>query len=488
MDLNQSNQNRLEEQILQNMDKYLVPSMSLAVVNERDIIYSGCFGLRDPQKGLPPDLHTRYAIGSVTKSMTSVCLGILKEQGKVGWDEPVIKYLPEFRMYDSHATLHTTLKDLLTHMTGLPRHDRVWYSKNRLEKTTQELVKSLEWLKPNKDFRSSFEYSNLGYTAASAVIERISGMPWHRFLYENLFQPLDMKESSGVHSGIAESENKAVPYFLEDACHAAPIDYLNFDGLAGAGTVNSTVSDMAKYLSMHIGKGRFGNNILLSEKTMNQLHWTHAIDLGIPEYRVEEMPVACYGLGWTIQPYRGHLCIQHSGKINGFSSYATFLPFHKIGIILLCNLESSFLPVTTAHHIYDMLLKLPAIDWEARYAADFQRGLEGLKCHNQKILSLRSPGIPPLELSLYAGTYSHPGYGEACVRLSGGGLCLEHNGFIWKLNHSNFNTFDFDISPSCIEEYQTARFVQGEDGTVKALCLSFEPGLNESIEFNTVLI
>ena len=168
---------RIEQFINSRMEEFAVPGLSLGVVMGGQAVYQGFFGFKDLENKLQPDGRTRYACASLTKAMTATCLGMLKDEGKVDWDTPVIEYMPEFRMYDDYATQHVTLRDMLSHNTGLPRHDSSWYRWSGKSASTADYVHAVRYLKPNKGFRGGYEYNNFMFTVAGYVVERVSGMP-----------------------------------------------------------------------------------------------------------------------------------------------------------------------------------------------------------------------------------------------------------------------------------------------------------------------
>jgi len=478
------NFSKIEAFIKANLPVFGVPSLSLALVKGDDILYEGCFGHKDVENALTPDPHTRYACASVTKAMTAACLGILRDEGKIDWDVPVTEYLPEFRVFDPQDTARITLRDMLAHNTGLPRHDAVWYNRKAVGPTTDELVAAIAHLPFNKPFRTKYEYNNLMFTTAGAVVARVSGMPWQDFIRQRLFEPLGMTDTTPVISGLRDAENRALPYARSES-GPKRTEYLDFDGMAGCGTVNSTIRDMAAWLSLQLGKGCYKGQRIISEKTMAELHTAVVVSPPIPGYVIPQMPTSAYGFGWSTQPFRGRMCLQHSGGIDGFSSYATFMPEAGYGIMLFTNLGGNQLHFATAAFIYDLILGESGTDWAALYLDRTARQQADLHAANAKILAEAIEGTAPTRPpEQYPGRYRHPGYGELEV-LGGEPLSLRFNGITQRLMHSRYDSFVAE-SPDKGEALMPVRFTAGGDGPIDGIDAHFEPALGAPIHFTKI--
>lgn len=468
----------IEQLINKKLTEYNVPSLSIAVVKEEDIIYQECFGFRDLHHSLSPNPQTRYAIASLSKSMTALCLGILKDEGKIDWDIPVVNYVPEFKMYDQYANLNVTLEDILSHKTGVARHDAALIERPIIRKSTKELVECIAHLKPNKGFRTGYEYNNFMYIAASYIIERLAGMPWANFIKERVFEPLGMDHTSAILADLTQAENRALPY-KEIEGKIVQISYANNDNAVGAGSVNSSIQDMAKWLSINIGKGEYRGRRLVSDKTMKEIHTPRTIISTPLENTFREMPLSAYCFGWILQPYRGHLCFQHSGGIDGFSSFQTFLPNEKLGIVLLSNLENTSLHIAVAAMIYDMILGYPETDWPARYMAK-NKLMHVNKVNHKKSKEERREHETNSSQYLedYVGVYENKGYGKLEIETCKDRLIMSFKGVRSEIKHDNYENYEVIYSGNPIRVY----FMTTMKGEISAVCVDFEPS-GESIEF-----
>ncbi len=478
------NVERIDRYAAEQMKRFGVPSLCYAFVKDGKVVHGQALGTADLSTGRKPDFHTRYPICSLTKSMTALSLGMLADQGKLTFDDKIRTYLPEFQLEDSHAGDQASIRDLLTHMTGLPRHDALTFQVGEEKDTLEKLAARMGKLPMSREFRSRFEYVNLTYMVLSLLIERVSGKPYSRFLREQLFLPLDMKESSARTADMLARANRAKPYLLmEDGCAAETISFQN-DNLSGAGNVNSTLADMAAYMGFLTEKKTAAGEGLISEQTRKQIFATHTIDWCGYDYKWPEMPVACYGLGWTIQPYRGNLCFCHAGSLYGFTAYMAFLPYERMGVVLLSNLEQSFLTHSLAHHLFDEALGLSFIDWEARYGENLRNTQEAYKTHNQALLkeSVPKKDQPAAEPDRFTGAYENDGYGRLLVYQQEGRLHVTYGGWDYPLTHSFGNTYLLDVGrPN--RPLLTRALFRLENPAEAAVDIWFEVGLEKPITF-----
>lgn len=466
------------------MKRFAVPSLCYALVQRGKVIHTGTLGKADLSSGMKPDLHTKYPICSLTKSMTALCLGILADEGKISFEAPVKLYLPEFQMEDPYAAEHVTIRDLLTHMTGLPRHNPITFKMGDERESLEDIVARIGMLPMNRQFRSRFEYINLTYMACSLIIQRVSGKPYGEFIKECLFQPIGMKESSAYTRDMLCNGNRAKPYIRMKDGTVSETLCLDNDTLSGAGNVNSTLADMTAYMNFLTEGKTVKGEFLISDKTRKQIFATHTIDWYGYDYKWPEMPVACYGLGWTIQPYRGNLCFCHGGSLYGFTSYMSFLPYERIGVVLLSNLEEGFLTHSMAHHLFDAVLKLPYVDWEERYLKNRQDMDEAYAAHNEEILqeAAQKKEETVTEPFGFVGDYENGGYGGLHVCQVANKLHIQYGGWDYPLQHSHGNTYLLDIGRPDRPLLTKAEFHMQRESK-SAVNIWFEPNLETPIEF-----
>src|SRR5690348_4409597 len=228
------------------MKEWKVPGVAIAVVQDGKVIYAKGYGYRDLEQKLPVTTATLFPIGSITKSFTALTFAILKDEGKVDWDQPVRTYLPEFEMNDVVATERATPRDLFSHRTGLPRHDLVWYSSDF---SRDDMVGRLRYLKPNKSFRSAYQYNNLTIMTMGYLEGKLTGLGWEGAIRQRIFAPLGMTHSNLSVTDIEKTADHALPYELKKDI-VTKVPYHNIDAIGPAGSINSSVDDMSHYLTL----------------------------------------------------------------------------------------------------------------------------------------------------------------------------------------------------------------------------------------------
>ncbi|MGH2346694.1 MAG: serine hydrolase domain-containing protein, partial [Chloroflexota bacterium] len=341
-----------------------VPGLAVAIVKDGAVILAQGFGRRDLEKDLPVGTDTLFAIGSCSKAFTTAALAMLADEGKLDWDAPVRTYLPAFQLYDQFATERMTPRDLVTHRSGLPRHDFMWYG---APFTRKELVNRLRYLQPNKDFRAVWQYQNLMYLTAGYLVEVISGVSWEEFVKERIFAPLGMTRTNTSVEVSRLDADAALPYKEEDG-KVELLPFRNIDMMGPAGSINAPIGELAPWMLLHLNNGKWGERQVVSAGQLAQLHSPQMVMPGPGKH--EEMPHASYAMGWCVQPYRGRNFLHHTGGIDGFSALVTFMPGENLGVAVLTNLNSSPAHMIVALNAYDRLLGLDQVDWHGRGKKD----------------------------------------------------------------------------------------------------------------------
>ena len=259
--------------VRRSMKDWDIPGAAVGIVKGGRTIYTKGFSLRDVNHDLPVTENTLFGIASCTKAFTATAIGILVDEGKLAWDKPVREYLPEFKMYDPVATEQATLRDLLTHRTGLPRHDMVWSDPSA---TREELLKRLGHLMPSKDFRSVYQYNSLMYMAAGAVLEKVTGQTWEQFVKERILFPVGMNDSRFWTDDFSKEDNLALGYLnTERGIRPAPRYAGSHNmpyAIAPAGSIVSNVGDMCRWLQLQMRAGKIRGNVIVSERNLSEIH------------------------------------------------------------------------------------------------------------------------------------------------------------------------------------------------------------------------
>lgn len=446
---------------------------AIAVVKDGKVILSRGYGVRDAKRNLPVTTKTLFAIGSSTKSFTVTSMGVLVDRGKLDWDKPVRDYMPDFRLWDQFATERMTPRDLVTHRSGLPRHDLMWYQSPF---SREELFSRLRYLEPNKDFRTAFQYQNLMFMTAGLLAGRVNGTSWEQLVHDTIFQPLGMSASNFSVTDSQKSADYSLPYdVVNDAPREMP--FRNIDAIGPAGAINSNVEDMTKYIQMHLAQGK------------GVVSATNETQMMIPQMAIstpstdKELGDLAYGMGFFVTTYRGHKFVHHGGNIDGFSALVAFLPQDNIGLVILSNQNGSPLPAVVCYNIWDRLLGLDPIDWTARIKQQRAMTKASEEQARQKGYTVQVMGTHPShDLADYAGEYEHPGYGIVKIELAGGALKLDYHGMGGTLAHFHYDVFTVPKDETNPFSEEKVQFHSNLAGEIDGLGIPFESTL-KNIEF-----
>jgi CubicO group peptidase (beta-lactamase class C family) len=416
---------------------FTVPGAAVGVLHRGRAIYARGFGVRDVANGLPVTPQTLFAIGSSTKAFTTFALGLQADAGRFDWDRPVREYLPGLHLWDPSATAQLTARDMVTHRSGLPRHDLVWYNNRAL--TADDLFRRLRHFEPNKQLREQWQYNNIMYILAGHLLGEISGTSWAQAIEEQVFQPLGMHASSVRLAGMLASPDHALPY-RQDGDTLVLMPFRNIDNVGPAGSINSNIDDMLKWAGVHVSNGRHQEQQLIHPTTIREMHTPQMVMPGLPT--TPEVSPSSYGLGWMIQTYRGRYRVQHGGNIDGFSALVTLFPRDQLAVIVLTNANGTPLPSLITDHVVDRALELPQRDWLGEAHTRLMAARAQAAAASQRLSDERVTGTKPaLPLAAYAGTYSHPGYGTVTIRHEDRRLIMTFNEIVTPLEHWHYEVF-----------------------------------------------
>nr|MBN1229374.1 beta-lactamase family protein [Anaerolineae bacterium] len=292
--------------IEETLDSWHAPGAAVAVIREDDVLYMSGYGLRNIQTGDPVTAHSCFPIASMTKAFTTMGAALLVDEGLMDWDKPLRDVMPEFRLNDEYATQHATLRDLLSHRTGLPRHDAVWYGTGL---THDEIVKKLRYLKPNGTFREKWQYNNMMFEVVGHLTARIAGVEnWEELMHQRIFEPLGMTATWATYQGMVDNtDNYAMPYRVKRSTkEIEPIPFYVDPSGSPAGSIHSSLGDLVTWLKVHINAGRSGERQFVSAGNLAQLHKPHMLrPAGGVDMQLFNTTLFAYGLGWFVDPYRG---------------------------------------------------------------------------------------------------------------------------------------------------------------------------------------
>jgi CubicO group peptidase (beta-lactamase class C family) len=404
------------------------------VVQNGEVALTRVYGLRDVEAGFKVTTDTQFLIGSVTKSFTSTGLALLMDERRLDWKKPVRDYIPEFRLNDAVATDRVTVRDLLCHHSGLPRHDWVWVSGDL---SPAQMLAAMRYLEPSDDIRSTHQYSNLGYFVASIVAERVSGQSWAEFTRVRLTDKLHMNVTFTVED-LAAAPDAAMPYEMDGETRLRanlwPIR------VTAAGGINTSIASFASWLRFHLDMGEFEGQRLLSPALIQQLQTPRA-HVSAPEF-AEYSDVHC-GLGFRSHWYRGERVVWHSGGWIGWSTLMTMLPDRGVGVAVFTNRNPNPVTEILANHVFDRVCGKEPIPWLDRYREQRRKFVAQLEIDRQARKAARRPNTRPShDLADYAGDYDHPGYGRITITYGEGKLNWAYRGMSEPLAHRHYDTFE----------------------------------------------
>ena len=416
-----------------------LPGIAVAIVQGDSVVLAKGYGVRELGKSDSVNEHTLFGIGSNAKTMTAALAAMMVDEGKLRSDDPIYRYLPAFRVADPYVSQNATVRDALSHRTGV-RGPLAFYYGAPL--TTPQIVERMRFLDQETGFRSTFNYSNLMFMVAGEVTAAVAGKSWGDLLHERIYGPLDMNESVRSGQRLAGRANVASAHMTRRDGQLIVIPNIGGEAMAPAGALFSSARDMAQWLRLQLGNGVYQGKRLISERSMNAMRTVvTATTFGSGDGRTG----FGYGLGWFMGTYRGHRAIWHGGGVDGMTSDLQLLPDDQVGVVVLTNSSSNSLHRALTQHVFDLVLGLPEKDWngEALARAAKQRDAETARMKALEAQRFNAP--PPWPLERYAGTYSDSLMGEMTIAVDGDKLIARyHPGYVATLVPWSLNTFRLD--------------------------------------------
>jgi CubicO group peptidase (beta-lactamase class C family) len=456
--------------VAQAMKDWMAPGLAIAVVKDGKVVFAKGYGVREIGKPALVDTQTVFAIASTTKAMTAAAIAMLVDEGKVKWDDPVTKYLPSFQVADPYITRELTVRDLLTHRSGIGNADYLW---GISDLTADEMMAKLAYVKPEYSLRSSFIYQNVMYVMAGQVIAAASGMPWATFIQTRIFDPLGMAHSYPVASLVPRDANAAEPHWKFGGDTIVEIKRDVEKGITSAGAVWSSVADMSKWMIFILDSGRVNGKQLIKPSTFAELLTPQQMvppDEFYPTMALTKPHWMTYGLGWFQHDYQGRMLDFHTGSLNGTVAIIGLIPDEKFGVYVLANRDHVEVRHALMYKAIDYYLGNPPRDWsrelKALYDARAARGDSARVAAERKRIKGTKPSVP---LSNYAGTYEDPLYGRVIILEHGGKLDIDFGPFNkGKLEHWQYDRFRA-VWDSRWAGTDIVSFTIGGDGSASAL-------------------
>ena len=479
------------------MKTFDVPGVGLAVVKDGKVVAARGYGVRKLGSPEPVDGKTLFGIASNSKVFTAAALGLLVEEGKVQWDAPVVRYLPAFQMYDPYVTRELSVRDLLTHRSGLGlgAGDLLWWPPSTYNRA--EIAHRLRFIKPATSFRSAYAYDNVLYLVAGQLIEAVSGQSWEDFVAGRILKKAGMTGSNVLHSAAVSGGNVAATHAKIDGA-VKPIAPFLSDNTNPAGGINSSAEDMAKWMQVLLAGGALQDGSrLFSEGTVRQLTTiVTPLTPGLttaPELAPLRHGFSGYALGLNVRDYRGTRMWHHGGGLPGYLSRVVMLPDAKVGVTVLTNAESGAVLDAVANHVMDHYLGAPAHDWIEAYRIVMTRSEAMMAEREKRTAAARdATSRPSLTLERYAGTYEDGWYGDIGITMEQGKLVMRFSrtpSLVGDLEHWQYDTFVVRWRDRELRADAFVTFALNPDGSIdQAKMRAVSPTTDFSFNFHDLLL
>lgn len=449
------------------MKAWGIPGAAVAVVKNDRVVYVSGYGTKELGGTEPVTGDTLFQIASTSKAFTSTALAMLAAEKKLSFDDPVRKHLDYFHLNDMCADSQVTIRDIVSHRTGVSRHDELW---DNSPLTREQVIRSIGQVELNKPFRSAYQYQNIMFIAAGEVVAKASGMSWDEFVKTRIFQPLAMSRTVTSDADWNKADHATgYQYDWKTGRISAqrPIDSAT---LGAGGAIKSSATDMANWLRFQLANGAF-NLVQLTDPAMIEETKTPNTVIrmeGLTRESNTETNVMSYAMGWTVQDYRGELLVSHGGALNGFRTHVDLLPRRNAGFVVMTNLGRGLALVSMRNALADLLSGKPGRDWNAYYLMIDRRSDEKSAAEKEARDAKRIPDTTPSRaLAEYAGEYESPAYGTAKVSLVEGGLVLQWSRMTIPLAHFHYDVFSAVSEYDDVDEQVT--FTLAPDRTVETL-------------------
>lgn len=430
---------KLDEYITKAVEDYEATGFTIGIIKNGDVLFSKGYGVRSVETTEPVTDESIFAIASCSKAFTTAALGILVDEGLISWDDKVTDHLPWFQLHDSYVTSEMRIRDLVTHRSGFATFDGdlLWYGTNY---TREDVVYRIRELPLKHGFRFRYGYSNVMFIAAGLVIEEVSGMSWDEFLQERILNPLEMNSTTTSINDLTNAHELALPHL-----DGKPIEWINYDNVGPAASLNSNVDDLLNWVQMWLNNGSFEDQQILSPETVQEIFSAQTPLSTGSANKPGGMHFRNYGLGWYLADHSGRRIIWHDGGLPGFLSKVALVPEENLGIVMMTN-SYAFLNTPVVNKIYDMFMNEKDVD----YATEF---LERVKTYKKRLADAelkreesRVTGTTPSKkIEAYTGSYTDAMYGDAEIVLSDGKLVLtmlpSSQLFTSNMEHWHFDTF-----------------------------------------------
>jgi CubicO group peptidase (beta-lactamase class C family) len=457
----------IDKAVNNNLKTWQIPGAAIAIVLNDRIVYVKGYGTKEAGGTEPVTPETLFQIASTSKAFTSAAMALLVDEQKVAWDDPVREHLDYFHLADPCADASVTVRDVLSHRTGLSRHDELW---DNTPLTREELVRRIGFVPLTKPFRSGYQYQNIMFVAAGEVIGHASGMSWDDFVRTRLFGPLGMTRTITSDAEWKAADHASGHRWDDVKQKLGPQEPIDTKTLGSAGAIKSCARDMANWVRFQLADGFFDNRRIVSAEALAETKTAQTVirHEGMTRESNPETSVMAYGMGWTVQDYRGELLVSHGGALNGFRTHVDLLPKKSTGFVILMNAGRGLAAVALRNTLSDMLTGKAPRDWNAYYLmVDARSNDRDRKEKEERLAKRRADTHPSHALADYAGVYESPSYGTVRISVVNDALVLQWNRMTVPLAHWHYDVFAAVSEVDGLDEQVT--FGTGASGEIATL-------------------
>ena len=445
--------------------EWKIPGLAAVIVKDGKVVHLAGYGTKTLGRDDPVTPDTLFPLASCTKGFTSALMASLVESGDLGWDDPVRKHLPTFRLADPDADKLVVLRDLLTHRSGLGGHDLLWY---RAPWDADEVLRRTAKLPLTAPFRGGFQYSSLPFTAAGKAVENRTGSGYAELVRTRITVPLGMKSVAFTTAEAKKNLDRATGHELR---LGKPVPMAEYDAREAdaAGSMYASIRDLGTWVQFHLNNGKFDGKQLIAAKQLAETKQPHTPmrKEGLVATIYPDSHQVSYAMGWVVYDHRGKLVVAHGGIIDGFRVQITLLPEENLGFATLNNLHETKMNIALTNSLIDRLLGLEPKDWTAYYRGlDRAEADEKLKAKQNRDRARNPKLAPTASLDAHTGEYEHPAYGVGRVELDGGKLIWEWSSFRVPFEHWQSEQFR---ATSGFFDDEIFQFTADKDGAVTGL-------------------
>lgn len=457
------------------MKNWNMPGVGVGIVKNGQLVYFKGYGYRDYEKKLPITANTLFQIASNTKLFTATAIGLLVNEGKLDWDKPVKTFVPSIQFYNNELNNTITIRDMLSHRTGVTRHDLIWY---KADFTRAELFAKLQYLEPVQSLRQGFLYNNLMYAASGHIINLIEGKTWENYVQEKLFNPLKMTHTVFSIADMQKQPDYFVPYNEKrDTNILYKIPYNNeTDGVGPCGSIISSINDLSHWLGALMNKGRYEGTQVIPEAIVNATKEPSIVESNASADKgYTEVLNPVYGMGRESLSYRGHQLILHGGDLNGIHSQVSYMPQDSIGVIVFVIGDHSMRYDPIIFNVYEHLLGMSITPWSERGLKDRDAAKKMSRAGRAKAGVGQIKGTKPSHpLEDYLGNFENSAYGIINVAQKDTQMAFTLHNIHIPMLHFHYDRFDTDNDEE--NGFYSLNYQTNPQGDVDRFVISLDEG------------